>query len=134
MQKERHTKRMAYYRISLIRNRAVKKKVCTDIVQTYLVSLSWSFLPCRWSFWLILSCHNPSLYPSAPVQALWRPRLKKNDVNLLLLVTSIFSKSRNKALQYGKIVCHSYRCTMNILTKETATGTLLVTPCWVWEV
>ena len=24
-----------------------KKKVCTDIVQTYLVSLSWSFLPCR---------------------------------------------------------------------------------------
>ena len=58
--------------ISLIRNRAVKKKVCTDIVQTYLVSLPWSFLPCRCSFWLILSCHNPALYPSAPVHALWR--------------------------------------------------------------
>ena len=34
-----------------------------------------------------------------------------------------FSKSRNKALQYGKILCHSYRYNMNIMTTETTTGT-----------
>ena len=47
-----------------------KKKVCTTdycIIQTYLVSI-----PYCWSFWLTLSCHDPALYPSAPVHALWR--------------------------------------------------------------
>ena len=34
-----------------------------------------------------------------------------------------FSKSINKALQYGKILCHSYRYNMNIMTTEATTGT-----------
>ena len=53
---------------------------------------------------------------------------------MLLLVPSDLSNSLIKALQYGKIVCHFYRYTRNILTKETATGYQPVTSCRVWEV
>ena len=43
-------------------------------------------LPCCGSFWSVLSCQDSLLYPSAPVQALWRLSLKQNDKDLLLLV------------------------------------------------
>ena len=98
MQKERHTKRMAYYRISLIRNRAVKKKVCTDIVQTYLVSLPWSFLPCRCSFDPILSCQGSRLGNLDVIRPKNYEIPRKIEEELLLLVPSDFSNSGEKAL------------------------------------
>ena len=93
-----------------------------------------SFLPCRWPFNLLLSCHNPLSYPSAPVQALWRLSLKKNDEEMLLLVPSKFFDSGGKVLWYSKTCCHFYRCTRNILTSETTTGNRSVTPRRVWVV
>ena len=92
-----------------------------------------SFLPCCWPFDLLLSCQDPLSYPSVPVQALWRLSLKKNDEEMLLLVPSNFSKSRNKVLWYCRCFFHSYRYTTDILTTETTTGYRSVILCWVWE-
>ena len=111
-------------------NRRIKQ---IEIIITTPSSFLRSLSPCRGSFDLLLSCQDPSLYPSAPVHALWRLMFQKNDEYLLLLVTSNVSKSRNKALQYGNTRCFSYIYTTNILTTETATGYRPATPCWVWK-
>ena len=92
-----------------------------------------SFLPCRWSFWSVLSCQDSLSYPSASVQALWRLILKQNDEDLLLLVPSDLSNPLKIVLWYCCICCHSYRYNKNILTTETATRTPSVISCWVWE-
>ena len=84
--------------ISLIRNRAVKKKVCTDIVQTYLVSLPWSFLPCRCSFDPILSCQGSRLGNLDVIRPKNYEIPRKIEEELLLLVPSDFSNSGEKAL------------------------------------
>ena len=104
------------------------------IIYFTLVSLTWSFLPRRWSFWLFLLCQDSSLYSYSSVQAVWCLILKKNDEYLLLLVPSDFSNSWKRALWYCRTVFCSYRYTTNILITEITTGYRLVTPRQVWRV
>ena len=76
------------------------------------------FLLCILLTHLPLLCYGSFLYSSGPLQAAWRPILKGNDEDLLLLA---FSNVKFFEIN-GKIVCHSYRYTRNILTPKTATG------------
>ena len=78
---------------------------CCISWQIFIFYLVWSFLPCRWSFWFIISCQDSLSYHihSGPLQAVWHLSLKRNDENVLLLVPPNFSYSGKKVLEYGKM-------------------------------